>query len=307
MVLKMLRRRRLPLAAPSAVIVAIAAFVLSLAAPGTAQEWKGKGRLQGDVLDAEGKPVAGAKVTLRPGAPPVDPAAGGPAPITTDKRGKWAILGLDNGPWAVLIEKEGFVRSEGQVQVNEYAPAKPIRIALNPAAQETRQAAAANAAGEEALAALEAGNAKLQAGQFAEARAEYEKAMATLEPANHPAVLRGIARTYYQEKKLDQAIASLQKALELKPDDAESRKLVANIYVDKGIEAYNATQVPEAAQQFSLAIENDGTLADAYYYRGLALMAQTKNAEAKADFQKLLELDPNYPQAADVREFLQSL
>jgi tetratricopeptide (TPR) repeat protein len=277
------------------------------AAPAAAQEWKGKGRLQGEVLDAEGKPVQGAKVTLRKGAPPVDPAASGPPALTTDKRGKWAILGLTGGAWAVLIEKDGFVRSEGQVQVNEYAPAQPIRISLNPIPQQVQQEVAANTAGQEALAALEAGNAKLQAGQYAEARAEYEKAMASLEPANHPAVLRGIARTYYQEKKLDQAIASLQKALEMKPDDAESRKLVANIYVDKGIEDYNATRLPEAAQQFGKAIENDATLADAYYYRGLALMAQSKNEEAKADFQKVLELDPNHPQAADVREFLQSL
>jgi tetratricopeptide (TPR) repeat protein len=305
MVASSLRHSRLPIFA--LVLATLAALATAAAAPVFAQEWKGKGRLQGEVLDAEGKPVPGATVTLRIGAPPVDPAAAGPAALTTDKRGKWAILGLTGGAWAVLIEKDGFVRSEGQVKVNEFAPAQPIRITLNPIPKQAQEQVGANAAGQEALAALEAGNAKLQAGQFAEARAEYEKAMASLEPANHPAVLRGIARTYYQEKKLDQAIASLQKAQEMKPDDAESRKLVANIYVDKGIEEYNATRLAEAAQQFSQAIENDATLADAFYYRGLALMGQSKNAEAKADFQKLLELDPNYPQAADVREFIQSL
>jgi tetratricopeptide (TPR) repeat protein len=284
-------------------------FLLTLAAaPGLiAQEWKGKGRLQGEVLSPDGKPIEGARITLRKGAPPADPAASGPPPLTTDKRGKWAILGLTGGPWAVLIEKDGFVRSEGQVQVNEYAPAQPLRLTLNPVPQQVQQQAAADTTSQEALAALEAGNAKLQAGQYAEARAEYEKAMAKLEPANHPAVLRGIARTYYEEKQLDKAIGALQKALEIKPDDAESRKLMANLYVDKGIEAYNATRLPEAAQQFGLAIENDAGLADAYYYRGLALMAQSKNAEAKADFQKMLELDPNHPQAADAREFLKSL
>jgi tetratricopeptide (TPR) repeat protein len=290
--------------------LAVLIVLLTLAAPLApviAQDWAGKGRLQGDVLDPAGKPVQGAKVTLRPGAPPVDPAKSGPAPVTTDKRGHWAFLGLTGGAWGVLIEKEGFVRSEGQAQVNEFGPVPPIRVTIEPIPEQVQKQVETNATGEEALAALKQGNAKLEAGQYAEARAEYEKALAKLEPANHPPVLRGIARTYYEEKQLDKAIDTLKKALEIKPDDVESQKLLANLYVDLGIQAYNGKDPAKAEGNFSTAIENDATLADAYYYRGLARMAQGKNADAKADFQKLLELDPNHPQAADAREFLKSL
>ena len=49
------------------------------------------------------------------------------------------------------------------------------------------------------------------------------------------------------------------------------------------------------------------SLADAYYYRGRAYLASGKSAEAKADFQKLLELDPKHSNADEAREFLKSM
>ena len=48
-------------------------------------------------------------------------------------------------------------------------------------------------------------------------------------------------------------------------------------------------------------------LPEAYYYRGLARLQQKKNTEAKADFQKALELDPNGPDAKDIRDILKSM
>jgi tetratricopeptide (TPR) repeat protein len=55
------------------------------------------------------------------------------------------------------------------------------------------------------------------------------------------------------------------------------------------------------------AIEIDPSLADSYYYRGLANIQAKKTAEAKADFTKYLELAPNGPQAREVKEMLQAL
>jgi outer membrane protein assembly factor BamD (BamD/ComL family) len=46
---------------------------------------------------------------------------------------------------------------------------------------------------------------------------------------------------------------------------------------------------------------------EAYYFRGLVYLNLSKNAEAKADFQKLLELDPKSQYADDAREFIKSL
>lgn len=317
----------------------IATALLLPALPAAAQSWAGKGRLQGEVTTSDGKPVAGAKVTLRKGDGPVDPKADGPKPVMTNDRGKWSILGLTQGAWGVLIEKDGLQTSEGRVQVNEFGINPPVRVTLAagaapaPAAP-AQQKPAAPSAGEQALASIERGNTLLQQEKLAEARAEYEKALAGLEAVNHPPILRGIARTYYQEKKVDQAIATLKTALEIKPDDLESLRLISNLLVaegreqeakeymarlpqgetvdpttllNAGIKAFNDGNLPEALAQFDRVAKENPKLADAFYYRGLAYLGQGKSAEAKADFQKVLELDPKHPKAAEVKDFIAGL
>ena len=182
-------------------ILAAAAVLLLVAAgaPALAQDWAGKGRLQGVITDQSGQPVAGAKVTLGRGQ---DGKGGGPAPITTNQNGSWSILGLAGGPWRITIEMPGYLISEGNLQVNESGPAAPIRVSLKPAAQEQQQPAAAGGAtgtvsGEELRAWLQKGDEFLKAKQYAQARAEYERALPHLEPNNQAVVLRGIAATYH--------------------------------------------------------------------------------------------------------------
>ncbi|MFL6197531.1 MAG: tetratricopeptide repeat protein [Thermoanaerobaculia bacterium] len=301
--------------------------------PAFAQSWAGRGRLQGEVKNEQGKPVEGAQIWFRHGTDPIDPnnPGEGPKVVTTTKYGKWSILGLAQGEWRVLIVKEGYLQSEGQVKVLEGgAPPPPIVTTLKVVPKEAQQAAKGN----EALEALERGNTLLTQEKYAEARAEYEKAIAQLEPANHPPILRGIARTYYQEKQPDKAIEVLKQALALKPDDVESLRLIVNLLVatgkepeaqqymaklpqgttvdpatllNIGIKYYNEGKMPEALAEFDRVVKENPTLPDAYYYRGLVYLASGKAAEAKADFQKLLELDPNHPNAKEAQEFLKSM
>ena len=312
-----------------------ALVLLLLAAPLLAQAWKGRGRLQGQVMDQEGRPVQDAKVTLRIGDEGVDTAKDGPAPVVTDAKGRWSILGLAGGAWGVLIEKEGFQPSEGLLKVAESGPpAQPIRVNLKPLTAQQQQQAVQEDSGSLAKQALDQGNALLEAGRYAEARAQYESAMAKVDAELHPAILRAIAKTWYEDKQPDKAVATLQQALQLKPDDVESLKLIVNLLVAQGkeqeaqayiarlpqgqtvdadtllnvgIKYYNERKLDEALAQFDRVVKENPSLADAYYYRGLVYLNQGKTAEAKGDFQKVLEIDPNHPQAADVREYLSSL
>src|SRR5262249_27149443 len=114
----------------ASVAVALAVLVCLAGAPALAQSWAGRGRLQGTIKDEQGNPIEGATITLRKGTDRVDPKTDGPKPITTDKKGKWSILGLAQGTWGILIEKEGFIPSEGQAPVNEFGAAQPINITL---------------------------------------------------------------------------------------------------------------------------------------------------------------------------------
>ncbi|HSK79003.1 MAG TPA: tetratricopeptide repeat protein [Thermoanaerobaculia bacterium] len=315
--------------------VLLATLLLVVGVPVWGQAWAGRGRVQGLVRDESGKPIEGAKVTLRKGSDRVDPKADGPKSLTTDKNGKWSTLGLAGGAWGILIEKEGFMVSEGQIKVNEFGPAQPINVNLKVIPKEVIQQAEQTSEAGQAKAALERGNALLGQGKYAESRAAYEEGMSKLPDTSlHASILRAVADTYGKEGNTDQAVATLKKSLEYAPDDPVTLQLLVNVlasagreeeakeYMAKlpegaaidpaiilnlGIKAFNSGKMEEALKEFDRAVKENPQLPDAYYYRGLVYLNQDKKAEAKADFQKLIELDPNHPNAAEAREFLKDL
>jgi regulator of sirC expression with transglutaminase-like and TPR domain len=70
----------------------------------------------------------------------------------------------------------------------------------------------------------------------------------------------------------------------------------------------NKKKPEDAWKFFDQAVKIAPADADGYYYRGLAAYQQkNKKAEARADFQKYLELAPTGENAADVKEYLKSL
>jgi len=344
------------------VTLLFAAAWLALALPALAQQWAGRGRLQGDVTDKDGKPIEGASVTFRWGK---DPTLG-PAPIKTDKHGKWSILGLVGGAWSIIIEAEGYKGSEGQASVNEFGPAPAIHVKLN---QPTKEEIAAAQPHNEAREALESGNALLQQQKWAEARAAFEKALPDVKDAEAQAsILKAVAGTYLQERNAAAAIETLNKVMALTPADTATQRLLAGAlyasgqkekgiqtmqaYVETtptdteaiqtvvdwlvdagrepeaktymaklpagakvdpaallniGIRQYNEGKLTEAVESFGRVVAENPDMADAYYYRGLAYLGSSKMKEAKADFEKLLQMEPNGEHAADCKMYLKEL
>jgi tetratricopeptide (TPR) repeat protein len=213
---------------------------------------------------------------------------------------------------------------------NEFGTSPSVNVTVRPIPPEVlAEAAAAMSIGH-----LDQGNELLQEGKFAEARAEYETAMTDLEPENHPPVLMGIARTYYQEENLEQTEATLRKILEIEPENVDALKLLsgmlvaqgreaearifmdrlpegelldADAYLNVGIDLYNSGNLEEALVEFEKVVSRFPDLPEAYYYRGLVLLNQGDNDGAMADFQKLLELAPESPRAAEAQDFLEYL
>src|SRR5262245_8331113 len=95
------RRLGMQLRLPRIFEAAAVLLLVAAGAPARAQDWTGRGRLQGTIVDQANKPVEGAKVTLGRGQ---DGKGGGPAPVTTDRNGHWSFLGLGGGQWQVSIE-----------------------------------------------------------------------------------------------------------------------------------------------------------------------------------------------------------
>ena len=216
-------------------------LLLASVVPAAAQSWAGRGRLQGEVSDQNGKPIEGAKITLTK----KDVPDSAPPPATTNAKGKWSVGGLAGGDWMIVIEKENFVGSEGMVKVSEFGPAPAIRVKLNPITEEMRRAAEPQV--NPAVAAIEAGNALLVAGKYAEARAEYERAMTTLDAENQTNVKKGIARTYMMEKNSAAALGLANELLAFNPADLDALKI-------KSQAQYDSKQLEDAITTLKAAI-----------------------------------------------------
>jgi len=238
--------------------------LLLLAVPVAAQDWAGRGRALGRVVDQQGDPIEGAKVTLHL---PDRPEAG-PDAIYTKK----------NGRWAVVIEKEGYVTSEGSFQVNEFGTAKPLQIELkkNP------------------FDSVRVGQDLIDQGKYAEARDKLREALPDMDEHQKAQIGALIGNTYYQEGNYAEATQTYEQAMTgLSPEEQTSIRLrLGDSYLqqgqfDKARQTYQATLPalgPEGKQQVLLAI------ARTYDQEG-------DRDQAIASVQKILEISPENVQA----------
>ena len=305
-----------------------AILFMAVAVPTLAQDWTGHGRVNGIVTDAATKkPISGAKVTLRQ----ADLPDAGPEVITTNKKGHWSYLGLVGGNWTVAIEADGYVPSQGNIHVDEFHPNPIIQIALRPMSEVKPKENPKLSAAQKAI---DQGDALLKDKKGAKALAEYQKALPDLEGDNKIIVLKRIATAQMISGDDAGAVETLKQVLVAKPDDIDALRLIIdrltvlhrdqeaqqyvaqlpagtavdpNTLLNQGINDYNANKYPEALTKFQQVVATKPDWSDGYYYRGLAYLATGKTADAKADFQKVLELDPNGQWASECKEFLKSL
>lgn len=270
-----------------------------------AQAWRGNARLQGVVSDPDGKPIAGAKVTLVS-----EKAQAGPPSITTDKNGKWAVLGLGSGTWNIDVEAAGFQTSRGTVQLSELQRVPPMKTTLDKVVEVPKQEVpvAPSAIPPEAVEAVNAAQAQIEEAEgralateplteerkkqlYANAAANLEKAL-TLIPddadnaKSRTQIRQLLAQSYYKTGDVKKAIDHLQQVVVASPENVGVRLLLANLLLedgrlDEGRAALNA--VPESAM-------SDPTT---YINVGILFMNKGQLADAYSYFDKAVKVDPN--------------
>lgn len=193
-----------------------------------AQPWQGMGRIQGVVRDTDGKALDGARVTLRLDSDPEE----GPAATTTDEKGRWALIGLAGGRWRLSIERQGYDTVSGWLQVAAEGPSPLSEVQMHPLSEVLPLGAESNP--RVVYDWLGKGNALLEQGQPAEARAEYLKAVRVLAAGQLSPIWSAIARTYYLEAQHDQALVALKRAVLAAPGAVETRRLFSELAAGRG-------------------------------------------------------------------------
>lgn len=297
---------------------ALAALMLPPIVSG--QDWKGMGRLEGCVTDADGKAIEGATVKLDL------PARGGGPTIKTDKKGKWAYLGLVAGSWNIHVTADGHTTRQVKVTLpNEGARVPEVEVKLEKAAPKGPPP--------EVLQALSKAEDAYKAERYEEAIAEYDKLLA-LRPDLSTTIHQQIGFANIRLRRYEPALAHLQKVLDADPANVQIRGFMAQaaiegglldrgmqllagidegtiknpeLFFNIGVNFLNANQPDQAIAYFTKAVTVDPAYADGYFRRALAYIQTNKIAEAKADLGKVIELTPEGAQADAARKTLEQL
>ncbi len=301
--------------------LAVALFALLFCAfvPGAAAQPKGNGRINGKILDDQGKPALNVQVRAQKAGEALIVEA------KTNDKGEWNMQGLTAGQWNFEFAKEGFDTQRMQVQIAENRN-PPIDMKLTKAAPAVDPNVEIQAEMKKAV--------ELQkTGKLADARKIIEDLL-----VKYPAAIRlnaFLASTYEAEKNYDKAIEAVKIVVDKEPGDVDLKLYLAELYTLKGdkvegqkiLDSIDLAQVKDPVMFINVAISsiNAGkgdeavalldklakqfpTRADLHYYRARANITSKKMVEAKADLEKFISMAaPDARELPDAKKLLEQL
>lgn len=294
--------------------------------PATAALAQAQGRLQANVVDAEGNPVADAEVVV------TQEDIGFHKTAKTDRKGRFSLMVLDaTRLYTFEFQKEGMPAVTDTYKLSAGGTSRHTFV-LAPQAPRAAQAAptapAAASGSNEAINTFNEGVLALQGGDKATARAKFEEVVA-LDP-DMPQPYSVLGSLYLDAEEYDQAIAAGEKLLELSPDDpaalivlydaheGKGETAEARQYLDRlsaagggrdaavrvfnaGADAARAGDLDTAITLFGKAIEIDPELAPAHAASARLLLASERYQEAVTAAERALEIDPDLVEVQRVR------
>ena len=295
--------------------------VFAVAAPSAAQSV-----IRGKVVDAQGKPVEGAAVTIEA------TESNRKAQVKTNRNGEFMQIGLPSGRYNVTATKDN-LKQTLNATLSQGMPVE-LSFQLSPTSGLTPEQAKAQAEmqamAQQAIDAMRAGRddeaiqrfneivAKIptcsdcyynlgvaysKKAQFTEAENSFKKAI-ELAP-NSADAYTGLANVYNAQKKFDLAQQSSAKAAELAGAGGGGGS--AEALYNQGVILWNAGKYAEAKTQFESAIKADPNMAMAHYQLGMANLNLGQIPDARQAFEGYLKVAPSGEKAAEVQAFLKQL
>jgi tetratricopeptide (TPR) repeat protein len=281
----------------------------------------GEARYTGKIVDTANKPVGGATITVDS----LEQRKFHQVFKANDK-GEFAIFLLDGTiRYKFLYEKKD-VGSFVEEKKLKLAPEKnEATVVIGATAAATSGGVTSVAKADPATTAYNEGAQLANAGDTKGAIGKMEEAVKL--NADLTAAWIALASLYTRTEEWAKVIDAGTKALAVDADDADLNALVAQAYRKTGNAAkaaeysknapkdakaifneaakyINAGNADKAEPLLKEAIEADPKFANAYYELGMIYAGQSKNAEAKKNLSKYLELEPNGKDAATAKEML---
>jgi Tfp pilus assembly protein PilF len=308
-------------------ILAIMVILGLTAAAALAQAGRGMGRLGGVVLDPDGNPLPGAKVTLA-----FKDNKNLIFDQTSGKKGEWSFIGLGTGDWILAVTAPGFLPYDNLINVSQLSVNPKVQVQMK-----KPEKGSGVISDEQSVELLEQGNQFFKEDRYDDAiaaynqffaanpglyqiqvsiadcyreKGEFDKAVelynevlklaegdATLGREMKAKSLAGIGNVLLKQNKLTEAQDFLRKSIESSPDDEVLAYNVGEIY-------FSNQNLDEALRYFELAAGIKPGWPDPFLKLGYVYLNKVDNAKAIENFEKFLELEPEGERAALVRNIL---
>jgi tetratricopeptide (TPR) repeat protein len=311
------------LAVGAAIIFVTAGLIIGQAGRGVA-------RMGGSVVDKDGKPIQGAKVSIvlkQPG--------GSTFETTTDKKGDWAFMGVGTGNWDITVNAKGYLPVTQGAYISQLNKNPKIVIKLE------KQAAGSGVVQDETtFQTLEEGNAFFKDGKYDTAlmmyeeflsknpgayqvllnigdchreKGEYDKAVENynklIEQAGTDSAmgktmgakgLAAIGLCFLKQGKLPESQDYFKRSIEMAPEDENLPYNVAEICFSSG-------QVDDAIRYFDMASQIKPDWPDPYLRVAYAYLNKGDSAKAAESLEKFIKLEPGTERTAQAKAILDAI
>ncbi len=314
-------------------VIVIILLLFSTANFAFAQGGRGKGRLKGKVLDENGNPIENAKIVFT-SLKHQDLSF----ETTSDKKGKWAFIGLGTGMWRVSVTAGGYSPAYKETDVKQLKKNPEINFVL----KKIDQTAYASSLDRSSFDLFDQGKKFFTEKKYDEAISAFEKFL-----EKYPEALQvhiDIGSCYVQKNELDNALQEFNKVLEgIKPEKedlggneiaAKAMTGIGEVYLLKGdVEkaqkyikkvldnnpanehlAYNMgeiyfskNKIDDAIHYYELSKKINPEWGKPYLKLGYAYLNKGNFEKAKENLRKFIEVDPDSPEVQTAQNILKYL
>ena len=249
-------------------------------------------KLEGTVLNINKEAIPKAELQLKHGS------SGQIFYSKGNKNGEFSCQSLPSGDYILTVKKEGYKTYTGELELRPNFNQK-IKVTL------VKEDTLEQKMEKEAITYFKKGVKFSRENKLEEAIQSFQKAVEIKEDFVEAYV--NLGAFLFQQQKDDEAEKVLLKALELRPEESKPKEILAAINFEKAKILIKENKIDEALERLKQAYSFRADHAYVNFLLGYIYHEKEMKDEAIKHFEAFLQLEPNAPQAKEVKKLLESL